>query len=87
MPGSSRRRRKIAAEDAASAAKAYLGFHVPGARRVELEEIEFTLDEHFWLITLSYEQSTLDFAPRQYKVFKIDAVTGEVRSMKIKRVG
>lgn len=87
MPGKRRTSRKIAADTAAAAARKYLGFHIPGARRIELEEIELTEDERFWLITLSYELSSLEFAPRQYKVFKIDAVSGEVRSMRIKRVG
>lgn len=64
---------------------------------VLLEEVELTEDEKHWLITLSYAYepppSILDqFSagvvpkpkPRKYKVFKIDAATGNVEAMKIR---
>lgn len=59
---------------------------------VQLEEVELTDDGQYWLITLSYIPPT---APntllvvghkRKYKVFKISAGTGEVKSMKIRNV-
>ncbi len=64
---------------------------------VQLEEVELTEDGEYWLITLSYPTSRLTasglneqfFArtgPKEYKVFKIDAKTGEVKSMKIRKV-
>lgn len=58
---------------------------------VQLEEVELTEDRKYWLITLSYpvgpELAPLNFNfKRKYKVFKIDAGTGEVKSMKIRRV-
>jgi hypothetical protein len=63
---------------------------------VQLEEVELTEDGEYWLITLSYPTSR-DTAsgltelfgrtgPKEYKVFKIDAKTGEVKSMKIRKV-
>jgi len=53
-----------------------------------LEETEF-VDPGFWQITLSFSESPLGlpFGPpsaRTYKVFRIDANTGEVLSMKVR---
>jgi len=63
---------------------------------VQLEEVELTDDGEYWLITLSYPTSRLTASglnelfggtgPKEYKVFKIDAKTGEVKSMKIRKV-
>jgi hypothetical protein len=58
---------------------------------MQLEEVEISDDGKYWLITLSYplppELATLNFNyKRKYKVFTIDAVTGEVKSMKIRKV-
>jgi hypothetical protein len=55
---------------------------------VQLEEVEMSEDGNYWLITLSYPQTELDVLSykRKYKIFKIDAKTGEVRSMKIRKV-
>ena len=65
-----------------------------------LEEVELTEDGEYWLITLSYPFPGLaeypasgiaelfgrGAAPRDYKVFRIDAASGEVKSMKIRKV-
>ena len=68
----------------------YAGQGVSGVR---LEEVEITEDGKFWLITLSFPDrdpspSNLFLAGtnRQYKVFKVDATTGQVVSMKIRQV-
>lgn len=59
---------------------------------VQLEEVELTEDGKYWLITLSYpvQPGTTSFIfdtnKRKYKVFKINAETGEVQSMKIRKV-
>ena len=58
---------------------------------VQLEEVEISDDGGYWLITLSYpvatELAALNFNfKRKYKVFTIDAKTGEVKSMKIRKV-
>jgi hypothetical protein len=55
---------------------------------VQLEEVELAEDDSYWFITLSYPQSdfnVLNFK-RKYKIFKIDAKTGDVISMKIRKV-
>ncbi|HEY0320757.1 MAG TPA: hypothetical protein VGC66_07390 [Pyrinomonadaceae bacterium] len=48
-------------------------------------------DETYWLITLSYLPANPNplLSPerqRQYKIFKIDANSGELRAMKIRKV-
>ena len=59
-----------------------------GVSDVQLEEVELTEDGQYWLITLSYPTNAIFIdANRKYKVFKIDAKTGEVKSMKIRTVG
>jgi len=78
-----------------AASKAYGYFQdlysdkAPG--KVLLEEVELTDDQTFWLITLSHEIPIPNLAQlmgttRAYKIFKIDANTGEVRSMKIRTI-
>ncbi|HXL80301.1 MAG TPA: hypothetical protein VN951_05430 [Pyrinomonadaceae bacterium] len=60
---------------------------------VQLEEVEQENHGKYWLITLSYPVPSqpqvaglnLNFK-REYKVFKIDAKTGEVKSMKIRKL-
>lgn len=70
----------------------YLKGFFPDVDKVQLEEIEITDDNKYWNITLSYEsQDTsvenslwLGNRSRKFKIFKIGATSGEVRSMKIR---
>ena len=62
-------------------------------KNVQLEEVEQADHGKYWLITLSYpvpsepQLANLQLSfKRKYKVFKIDAKTGEVKSMKIRKV-
>jgi len=83
-------------KEAAQRASAYFSglYADQGVSNVQLEEVELTDDGQYWLITLSYPVGLLSQAPanflvnsnRKYKVFKIDAKTGEVKSMKIRQV-
>lgn len=75
----------------ADIAAEYLKSFFPDADKIQLEEIEITDDDQFWNITLSYEGSDLPSGniwigarSRKYKIFKIDAASGNVRSMKIR---
>ncbi len=59
---------------------------------VRLEEVAFREADDAWLITLGFdapEQNPLSTAlgqpPREFKVFEIDAATGALRAMKIRR--
>jgi hypothetical protein len=60
---------------------------------VRVEEVELTDDENVWNITLGfYPPGTsmtlaiggIPVAQRQYRVLRVDANTGQVRSMKIR---
>jgi hypothetical protein len=55
---------------------------------ITLEEVELSTDERFWLVTLGFPTlgrwSELAGAGRDYKVFRVDAETGTVSSMKIR---
>jgi hypothetical protein len=62
-----------------------------------LEEVELTDDRKFWLITLGFTQLTGSLedllsteAPEKeeikYKIFKVNAETGKVESMKIREL-
>jgi hypothetical protein len=59
---------------------------------VQLEEVELTDDEKYWLITLSYPLTqkiavlNLPVIKREYKLFKVDTQTGQVRAMKIRKL-
>jgi hypothetical protein len=58
---------------------------------IRLEETEYD-DKGSWLITLSsidktdlsHPLASLGKAPRSYRIFRIDASNGEVRSMKVR---
>jgi hypothetical protein len=74
-------------------AKAYLTSFFPDAEKVQLEEVELTGDKTYWFITLSYEgvsnsvaSSLLVGKSVRYKIFKLDAESGEVISMKIRDI-
>ena len=57
---------------------------------IQLEEVELTEDGKYWLITLGYPSASTNPLLIQnrkvYKVFQINAETGEVQSMKIREV-
>ena len=63
--------------------------------QLELEEVELSEDENHWFVTLGFSTpsssrdaiETLVGTPRserKYKIFKINAETGEIKSMKIR---
>jgi hypothetical protein len=69
-----------------------------GTEDLRLEEAELSEDKKHWFITLGFirpvDKTSNPVADllairnyeREYKVFKIDATTGEVQSMKIREV-
>jgi len=85
---------KLDARAAASAAAAYFKELYPDVTAFSLEEVELSEDGTHWLITLSFEirptQSLgmLAFQPprTKFKVFKVDARTGRVIAMKIRKL-
>jgi hypothetical protein len=80
-------------EAAEKAAEYFTGLYHDQFTNVLLEEAERSQERtgHYWLITLGYDRpsSLPQFArksPRAFKIFKVDARTGEVISMKIREV-
>jgi len=74
-------------------AKDHLKTFFPDAQKVQLEEVELTGDRAYWMITLSYEGVSTSVASSLlvgksliYKIFKLDAETGDVISMKIREI-
>lgn len=83
----------INVKEAIDKAKEYLVSFFPDAEQVQLEEVELSGDKTHWLITLSYEGVSTSVASSLlvgksllYKIFKLDAKTGEVISMKIRNI-
>jgi hypothetical protein len=77
----------ISNKEAAQKAIEYLVNFYSDTKNVLLEEVDVSEDNKFWLITLSFDsiipQSALDIAigknSRDYKIFEIDKMTGEVK--------
>lgn len=83
----------IKVKEATDKAREYLLSFFPDAEQVQLEEVELTADKAFWLITLSYEGISSSVASSMlvgktllYKIFKLDAESGDVISMKIRDI-
>jgi hypothetical protein len=58
-------------------------------RDLRLEEVELSGDRSQWFVTLGYsicEDGLGIRSVREYKIFTVDATTGEVQSMKIREV-
>lgn len=58
-------------------------------RDLRLEEVELSDDRSQWFVTLGYsicEDGLGIRSVREYKIFTVDATTGEVQSMKIREV-
>jgi len=54
----------------------------------QLEEVELSEDEKYWFVTLSFTGTIQGVIPlgKSYKLFKINADSGQVQSMKIRKV-
>jgi hypothetical protein len=81
---------KISPQEAANAAIKYLSELLRLERRPTVEEVEFSKSTNEWLITLGYMPTDNQFAfslgQKDYKLFQVKADTGEVVSMKIRKV-
>jgi hypothetical protein len=83
----------IDVKEATEIARSHLASFFPDAEKVQLEEVELTENKSHWFITLSYEgvsnsvaSSLLVGKSLRYKMFKLDAESGEVISMKIRDI-
>ncbi len=77
----------MGAKDAVSIALSYVQDMIPGIGYPTLEEIELSEEEEYWLVTIGYDDRSVYPSERKYKIIKVDAVTGEVISMKIRSFG
>ena len=83
---------KIDAKKAAKIALEYLEDLFPDSSGYELEEIDTSEDERFWLITIgmvdnnSPTLTTLSGKAKKFKIIKIDNKNGNVKSVKIRKV-
>ena len=79
----------IDVKEATAKAREHLESFFPESDHVQLEEVELSGEKDFWYITLSFHGSADSVASSllvggsvRYKVFKLDANSGEVISMK-----
>jgi hypothetical protein len=70
----------IQVKEAAEKAREHLLSFFPDAEKVQLEEVELTPDKGHWFSSLLVGKSV------RYKIFKLDAESGEVLSMKIRDI-
>lgn len=90
----SAKKERLSAKDAALKAKQYYQDVTDNYGDVQLEEIELSEDGKTWLITLGIYESTASTyllskglaETVSYKIFTIDAYSGDVISMKIRPV-
>ena len=83
-------KKRIAAKDAAVKASQYFTEIVGPRASIVVEEVELSESGSYWLITLGYGEPSLGrltlYPERAFKIFKVDAYTGDVLSMKIREV-
>ena len=79
---------RITPREATIAASTYFTELTGSERRASIEEIELSQDGKRWVVTLGFEllALTLPMGPQKYKVFQVNAFTGEVLSMKIREL-
>ena len=82
----------IDVKQAAEKAAEYLKSFYPDCKNILLEEVELIDEDNIWIITLSYLYdessyvSLMSNTPKKFKTFKINSLTAQVLSMKIKEV-
>jgi hypothetical protein len=80
----------INAKEAANSAIEYIKSFYAGTKDIVLEEVEFSEEKKSWSVTISFENIDKDdknpsvIVPRIYKIFRIDATSGQVMAMKVR---
>ncbi len=80
------KKQRISPQEAAAAASRYYNALTGLGQAATVEEMELNDDGTRWLVTLGLVDSPFGFAAKTYKVFDVDAYTGEVLSMKIRQI-
>jgi len=80
----------IDVKNATKLAVEYIKSVYSGCKEIKLEEVDSSEDDKFWYITLSFilkeDAEDILFIKRQYKIIKINALTGKIQSMKIRQL-
>ncbi len=81
------KRERISPREAARAAARYYHELTGAGQQGSVEEIELSQDGNRWIVTLSFLDTSLAFmGPKKYKLFEVNAYTGDVLRMKIREV-
>jgi hypothetical protein len=81
----------ITVKEAAATARNYLILLYPETQIYDIEEVEITDDNKYWLITIAMADEALSVANilgagrKKYKLVQVDAQTGAVKSVKIRK--
>lgn len=76
-------KKRLNVKQAVDVALAYIGNLLPGASEILVEEVEISPTKEYWVLTLSMKNtSAFGLWQPTFKKFTIDALTGEVISMK-----
>ena len=82
-------KQKISVKEAFQYAYKYFK-NLVGGSYISIEEAEMDETGEHWLITIGFDTDvpagTLVYGKRAFKIFKIDAYTGQVISMKIRKI-
>jgi hypothetical protein len=76
----------LSARDAALIAANYVKALIRETHDILIEEVEYESKAGRWFITLSFYVGVMAMGRRDYKIFTLDAKSGEVLSMKIREV-
>ena len=79
-------KQRISPQEAVAAANRYYNALSAVGQTATVEEMELNDDGTRWLVTLGLQDSPFGLTPRMYKIFEVDAYTGEVLSMKIRQI-
>jgi len=81
------RKKRVEVQEATKIAVNYLSEIVGPVADIKIEEVEIDANKNHWFVTLGYSDKTgyALWTPK-YKRFTIDAFTGEVLSMKIRKI-
>ncbi|UCC28993.1 MAG: hypothetical protein JSU86_12405 [Phycisphaerales bacterium] len=78
---------RISPREAARAAAQYYNELTGAGEQGSIEEIELNQAGNRWIVTLSFIDRTLMLmGPKIYKLFEVNAYTGDVLTMKIRKV-
>ncbi len=73
-------------EAAKKAVEYFQDLNMEKVHDINLEEVEISTDKKQWLVTVGYNKEGMGDTMREYKQFVIDIETGDIVSMKIRKI-